>query len=96
MHRLAVAVRSSLEQNKLNGDLRVVPVEGEPVEAFQLVLPEFVAVPVIHGALQLLPFGCRGPFLDAQNINYYTTSRLIYLHQIFGVRMGLVGKLKMG
>lgn len=44
--------------------LRVVPVEGEPVEAFQLVFPECVAVPVFPGALQLFPVSGRGPILD--------------------------------
>ena len=44
-------------------DLRVVPVEGEPVEAFELVLPERVAVLVVSRALQLFPVGGVRPIL---------------------------------
>lgn len=47
----------------LGAHLRVVPVEGQPVEAFQLVLPECVAVPVVSGALQFLPVCCERPIL---------------------------------
>ena len=48
------------------GHLRVVPVEGQPVEAFQLVLPECVAVPVFSGALQFLPVCRKRPILHGR------------------------------
>lgn len=60
----------SFKLNKLNADLRVVPVEGEPVEAFQLVFPECVGILVANGALQLLPVGWSWTILDAQDIIY--------------------------
>lgn len=53
----------SFKGNAINGNLRVVPVESQPVEAFELVFPECVAVPVIPGALQLFPVSCRRPIL---------------------------------
>lgn len=53
-----------LQKNKPNCDLRVVPVESKPVEAFQLIFPECIPVPVVPGALQLFPVSCMWPILD--------------------------------
>lgn len=61
-------VPSSKKQVQVGANLRVVPVEGEPVEAFQLVFPECVAVSVFPGALQLFPVGCRRPILQTHNV----------------------------
>lgn len=57
-------VRRFILDNTINSHLRVVPVESQPVEAFELVFPECVAIPVFSGALQLFPVGCRRPILD--------------------------------
>lgn len=57
-------VRSYILDNTINSDLRVVPVESQPVQAFELVFPECIAIPVFSGALQLFPVGCRRPILD--------------------------------
>lgn len=68
-------VRRYILDNTINSDLRVVPVESQPVEAFELVFPECIAVPVFSGALQLFPVGCRRPILetsrdDARSLNH--------------------------
>lgn len=40
---------------RVKGHLPVVPVEEQPVDSFELVLSQCVAVLVLSGLLQLLP-----------------------------------------
>lgn len=59
-----------------SGRSPVVPVEHQPVHSLQLVFSELVSVPVISGAIQLLPFIWRWAFLPDEKCKI-TFPRLI-------------------